>query len=166
MELNILKEQVDAGLSQREIANKFSCSQGRIKHWLRKYGLKTHRGENPKKEHKCLTCGENDSDKFYIRIKQKCKSCMNKDDIIRKKQYKADAVKKMGGECSKCGYNKCLDALEFHHIDPSKKDPNFNATRYRTWESRKEELSNCILLCANCHREVHYEKRIRIGSGS
>ncbi len=55
-----------------------------------------------------------------------------------------------------CGYNKCLSALEFHHIDPLKKDFNISQFRTTSFESIKKELDKCDLLCANCHREIHY----------
>lgn len=67
------------------------------------------------------------------------------------------AIDSKGGCCSKCGYKKCFSALEFHHIDPSTKKFELNA---RTLLSKsaidvKTELEKCILLCANCHRELH-----------
>ncbi|MEI7999365.1 MAG: hypothetical protein WCH62_07675 [Candidatus Omnitrophota bacterium] len=62
----------------------------------------------------------------------------------------------MGGKCSACGYHKCDDALEFHHLDRSKKDFGISSKGYaRSWQKVKEELDKCLLLCANCHREEH-----------
>lgn len=62
--------------------------------------------------------------------------------------------------CSKCGYNKCFDAIEFHHRDPSKKSYGI-ASRF-AWafnEKNKElllkEIAKCDILCANCHKELH-----------
>ena len=62
----------------------------------------------------------------------------------------------MGGKCSICGYNKCLHALQFHHIDPSKKKFNIssNIGKY-TLQSIQNELKKCIVVCANCHAEIH-----------
>lgn len=66
-------------------------------------------------------------------------------------------VESMGGECQICGYNKSHKALEMHHIDPDQKEKSFGQLiaapqRLEEWFG---ELSKCILLCANCHREVH-----------
>jgi predicted HNH restriction endonuclease len=74
----------------------------------------------------------------------------------RRKQIRQLAIEYKGGECSICSYNKCLKALEFHHLDSSKKDFGISAKGYtRSWMIIKKELDKCILLCANCHREVH-----------
>ena len=61
-----------------------------------------------------------------------------------------------GGKCVRCGYDKCSGALEFHHIDPSQKDFTISNDRAKLEESI-EESKKCILLCANCHRELHAE---------
>lgn len=63
----------------------------------------------------------------------------------------------MGGKCQTCGYAKCQDALEIHHIDPSEKDFSFGMFRAspRSLLLLIDELKKCVLLCANCHREVH-----------
>lgn len=61
-----------------------------------------------------------------------------------------------GNQCQCCGYNACLDALEFHHFDSSQKDFSIAAKGYtRSWDKVKTELDKCVLVCANCHREIH-----------
>jgi hypothetical protein len=61
--------------------------------------------------------------------------------------------------CQVCGYNKCTGALEFHHLDRNQKDLGI-AKAIRMWGTEKltEEINKCILLCANCHREAHYNQ--------
>lgn len=61
----------------------------------------------------------------------------------------------MGECCQICGYNRCSSALEFHHLDPTTKERNLSKNWPYSWERFKEELKKCILLCSNCHREVH-----------
>ena len=74
----------------------------------------------------------------------------------RRKKVRAMAVAHKGGRCEKCGYDRCIDALEFHHMDPSRKDFSISSKGYtRSWEKVKEELDKCMILCANCHRELH-----------
>jgi hypothetical protein len=70
-------------------------------------------------------------------------------------------VESMGGQCQCCGYSKCSKALAFHHIDPTQKDIGFGDTRAnpKSWLKLVEELRKCILLCHNCHSEVHAEVR-------
>lgn len=66
------------------------------------------------------------------------------------------AVEYKGGQCENCGYNRCFEALEFHHKDPSQKDFGISSKGYtRSWNKVKEELDKCIMFCANCHRELH-----------
>lgn len=62
----------------------------------------------------------------------------------------------MGGKCVCCGYNTHYSALELHHIDPSKKKFNIGGIRANavSWSTIVQELKKCVLLCANCHREV------------
>ena len=66
-------------------------------------------------------------------------------------------VQAMGGKCQCCGYNKCNNSLAFHHLDPSKKDMGFGETRAnpKQWSVLVEELRKCILVCNNCHGEIH-----------
>lgn len=66
-------------------------------------------------------------------------------------------VKAMGGKCQCCGYDSCNNSLSFHHIDPSKKDMGFSETRAnpKQWINIVEELRKCILVCNNCHGEIH-----------
>ena len=66
-------------------------------------------------------------------------------------------IQSMGGCCQICKYNKCSGALDLHHIDPTQKDINMSKIRANcaSWEIIVKELRKCILLCANCHREVH-----------
>ena len=64
----------------------------------------------------------------------------------------------MGGCCQICNYNRCIGALEFHHIDPKTKEFGIylHTRNPLGWDKIKSELAKCILLCSNCHREVHY----------
>ncbi|AEW47723.1 putative HNH endonuclease 2 [Bacillus phage BCU4] len=64
------------------------------------------------------------------------------------------AIEYKGGKCSICGYDRCRWALEFHHINPEDKEFGISDGNTRSWDKVKVELDKCILLCANCHREV------------
>ncbi len=74
----------------------------------------------------------------------------------RRKKLRDMARTYKGGKCAICGYNKCDRALSFHHTDPSKKDFGLSARGLtRSWEKIQQELDKCILVCANCHMEIH-----------
>lgn len=61
----------------------------------------------------------------------------------------------MGSKCCICGYDKCNSALEFHHLDPNEKDFTLGANTNISFARANEEIKKCILVCANCHREIH-----------
>ena len=83
-----------------------------------------------------------------------------KSEIVMKAQRrkKIFAVEQFGGKCQICGYNKCINALEFHHIDKKTKEesPSYIIMRW-SWEKARKELEKCILVCSNCHQEIHYK---------
>lgn len=84
-----------------------------------------------------------------------CNSCKtNKQRWNRKKM----AIEYKGGKCCRCGYDKCEQALNFHHIDPATKTFSLSSNHCRSWESVKKELDKCVLLCANCHAETHNQQ--------
>lgn len=65
------------------------------------------------------------------------------------------AIEYKGGRCKICGYSKYSGALELHHINKSDKSFGIGDKGYtRSWDKIKQELEKCVLLCANCHREV------------
>ncbi len=73
----------------------------------------------------------------------------------RRKKIKLLSIEYKGGKCQLCGYNRCAGALELHHLRKSEKSFGIGDKGYtRSWEKVRAELDKCILLCANCHREV------------
>ena len=76
---------------------------------------------------------------------------------IKRRAVKKALVKYKGGKCKICGYNKCMRALEFHHLDPSKKDFHPSKCLTKSMSLLKEEADKCILVCSNCHAEIHDE---------
>lgn len=75
---------------------------------------------------------------------------------LLRRSMKIQAVKLLGGKCSVCGYNKCIDALEFHHKDPKQKEFRLGSGNTMSWKEYKKELEKCILVCSNCHKEIHF----------
>lgn len=112
---------------------------------------------------KCPMCQmEKPIDEFYKRREHTrkqfsayCKICTNNMSIERQRNIKQKAIDYKGGCCQICGYNKHNGALEFHHKDPAKKDFNLGHAKMYSFEKIKPELDKCILVCSNCHREIH-----------
>jgi len=87
----------------------------------------------------------------------RCKKCAVDSVQKRRDKLKLLAVNYKGGKCQnpKCGYNKYVGALEFHHMFDDKEFGISQRGHTKSWDNLKNELNKCILLCSNCHREVH-----------
>ena len=166
MDKQTLEQLIAQGKLSREIAVELNTSQSTITYWLKKYKLKTNYNQNNKiinDQKICLSCNINKpiaeyhfktKDKKYL--SNKCKVCFNNDEKKRLRQIKQECLDYKGNECSNCGYNKCAAALDFHHLDPNQKDFEISRVKNKTITNIvKQELDKCIVLCANCHREVH-----------
>ena len=74
----------------------------------------------------------------------------------RRRKLKRMVVEYKGGICQLCGYSNFYGALDLHHTGDSPKSFGIAAGGFsRSWDSIKKEADKCVLLCANCHREVH-----------
>ena len=74
----------------------------------------------------------------------------------RRRKLKTMLVEYKGGKCKICGYKKTHWALDLHHIDASKKEFGLSVRGLtRSLDKLKKEADKCILVCANCHREIH-----------
>jgi len=86
------------------------------------------------------------------------KELINKRDTLSKRDRKAyfDAIRLELG-CQVCGYNRCVNSLVFHHKDESLKTAKPHHMHRHKWSYARidEELTNCMVLCANCHQEHH-----------
>jgi len=110
------------------------------------------------KKYKCYGCGE----MFYAnegRLRENvdfiCKSCRRKERIKSKSNAKKfKYLVKEGHICPICGYSGCPDAFDFHHVFSDDKSFEINSTRSIT--GYIGEMVKCVLVCANCHREIHF----------
>ncbi len=76
--------------------------------------------------------------------------------IEYRRKAKLKAVEYLGGKCVKCGYDKCVAALHFHHKDKKDKEFKISDGLIRAWNLVVKELDKCELVCANCHAEEHW----------
>jgi hypothetical protein len=108
----------------------------------------------------CSRCLQNKpSEAFYRgrngRLRSWCNQCTSNTGTQRQKEKKLQAITYKGGKCQKCGYDRCKDSLQFHHLDPKKKEFRIATGRGKSWAKLKVELDKCLLVCANCHGEIH-----------
>lgn len=82
--------------------------------------------------------------------------------VKRRKKVRAMAIAYKGGKCQRCGYSKCDEALEFHHVKGEKKFGISQKGYTRSWVKVRAELDKCKMLCANCHREIHAKLDARL----
>lgn len=152
------------GRSRADIAKILGANKSVVNHRLIAYGIKTlgkpgcKVGSLPRR---CRFCGETDPTKFPTNrrlVYSICMVCRNKKYRLRNKRKREAAIRWLGGKCSRCGYDKCIGALHFHHRDPAKKDPTWKSLRFKALEKIEAEIAKCDLLCANCHAEEHWGK--------
>lgn len=88
----------------------------------------------------------------------RCMKCSSDAVTKRRRKLKQFCIDYKGGSCSICGYSKCNSALEFHHLNPNEKDFSISKDIHTKSENDlKTELDKCILVCRNCHAEIHNE---------
>ena len=84
--------------------------------------------------------------------------------VEARRRTKQRAVELFGGRCAGCGRLVPVAAFEFHHREAGTKEFAISADGIpRRWERIVAELGKCVLLCANCHREVHAGARVLPG---
>lgn len=153
--------QCDCGNPELKLVQTTHLTRGLIKSCgcIPKFGNKEYTNEL----RKCLICGKEFRPNVATRLY--CFDCVpigldgGEAQKRKKRVIKQFLVDYKGGKCERCGYDKSLAALQFHHLDPSQKDfelahINLNSSIY-TMDEIKKELDKCILLCANCHAEEH-----------
>ena len=98
------------------------------------------------------------TDYVYVQSEKRyrCVKCRSAAVQKRRNKTKEILIEYKGEKCEICGYNKSLSALEFHHLNANEKDFGISEKGYtRSIDKNKEEVDKCILVCANCHREIH-----------
>jgi transposase-like protein len=159
---------VQSGMTIAEIAAEVGRSKATVRHWLKRFGLRTKNGRGTRhpgvtKAAKnagllrmtrvCPTHGETE---FVLEGcgYYRCKRCRMDRVLRHRRTVKARLVDEAGGRCSLCGYDHALSALHFHHLDPSTKRLELSRSISLSIEALREEARKCILLCSNCHAEV------------
>jgi transposase len=158
----LLEQLASDGATLREIAAALDRSTATVRHWLERWGIERHDRRRTSlpldaprdREMACprhgMTCFRLDHRRSY-----RCLRCRQEQVAERRRRIKRVLVAEAGGKCSICGYDRCIAALQFHHLDPSAKSFTLSSKGVtRGIERAREEARKCILLCANCHAEV------------
>jgi transposase len=162
LERSQLEALIERDMSISEIASAVDRSKATVRHWLREYGLRTTRSAmrqagaaRPRRmERSCRHHGET---LFQLRREggYRCLKCRSEAVAKRRRRIKQLLVEEAGGACRICGYDRCIAALEFHHVAPA--DKRFSLSERgvaRSLARARQEAAKCILLCSNCHVEV------------
>ena len=104
----------------------------------------------------CRECSNARSKQYYASNSEHHKKVIaQRNRCIRKNnRSKLDAFKVQG--CSLCN-EKDVCCLDFHHVSEDKDYAVSNMVGL-SWKKILEEISKCILVCANCHRKLHAGK--------
>jgi hypothetical protein len=93
--------------------------------------------------------------KKYVKTTERQKTITNSESVILwRKRTKIKLIEYKGGRCEICGYDKCMRALSFHHKNPNEKDFSISG-KSLSFEKLKGEVDKCMLVCSNCHSEIH-----------
>lgn len=102
-----------------------------------------------------------------------CQTCHNKQFDPKQKartaretsrRNKQTAIELFGGKCQKCGGVFHPVCFEFHHIDETQKKRNPSHLLKYNFEYAMDELSNCMLVCSNCHKLIHFEYKMGVNN--
>jgi transposase len=157
-----LEEFVGRGWSTRQIAEAVNRSQATVRHWLREYGLTTDAAKRHyvyagQEQRMTLECPHHGMTEFQRRRGggYRCLKCRSEAVTRRRRRVKQVLVEEAGGKCQACGYNRCVGALHFHHVDSAGKRFGLSHRGVaRSLAEARGEAEKCVLLCSNCHVEV------------
>jgi transposase len=160
---------VEDGMSIAQIAAEVDRSKATVRHWLRRYGLKTWSPSGSRRAHEShaareaglreatMACASHGETGFVVdgRGYYRCRKCRAEAVSRRRRKVKEILVAEAGGRCCRCGYATTMRGLHFHHLDPAQKRLELNAKGVTlSIETLRAEARKCVLLCSNCHSEV------------
>jgi transposase-like protein len=169
LEREELEVMIESGLTIAEIAAEVGRSKATVRHWMRRYGLRTQNGVGTRRPGVAksardagrlsitMTCPRHGETEFVIegRGYYRCKRCRAECVVRHRQKMKAILVEEAGGRCVICGYARHLQVLQFHHVEPSKKRLALSGQGVTySLAGLRAEAKKCVLLCANCHVEV------------
>ncbi len=171
---------VGEGLSIAQIAARLDRSKATVRHWLRRYGMRTWSPSGSRRKAESqqarvdglreapMACARHGETGFVLdgRGYYRCRKCRAEAVSRRRRKVKSILVQEAGGACCICGYAEAMRALHFHHVDPAQKRLELNAKGVAlSLDTLRAEARKCVLLCSNCHAEVE-EGRVSLPAGT
>ena len=150
---NVFPNWVVIGGKKRNLQNRKFCLECSP---FGKHNTKTLNSKvKPLEDSRCV-CGRCKREWIYNRkrggTKTYCPACYLR---VRFNVVKQRAVAYKGGKCVLCGYDRFIGALEFHHVEPEKKEFFIGKGYCFSWKKLVKELDKCVLVCSRCHNEIH-----------
>jgi transposase len=160
-----LEELASAGATLREMAADLERSIATVRHWLRAWDIERVRTRSARRppdpataaRDAVMACSRHGQTVFRLDSRGTYRCCRCRQDRVtqRRREIKRILVDEAGGCCAQCGYDRCIAALQFHHVDrASKAFALANEGVTRSLARARAEAAKCVLLCANCHAEV------------
>jgi len=154
-----------------EIAGALNRSPASVRYWLGKYGLRTSGRPAPRslarlssrrkdgRRQVTAVCPTHGEGVFVIENsgRVRCRQCRMERVSVRRRKVKRLLLEEAGARCSRCGYDRFVGALHFHHVDATLK--RFGVSQKGATfgiDAVRREASKCVVLCASCHAEVEH----------
>jgi predicted Zn-ribbon and HTH transcriptional regulator len=166
MDRDELSARVTRGATLAQIAAEAGVHHTTVRRWLIQHGLSTERmslneaaraARSEDSETLLRTCRHHGAIDHTrdVRGSYRCPRCNVERVVRRRRTVKSVLVERAGGRCAICGYDRCIRALSFHHVDPTTKQFGLALRGVtRSLDRALSEAAKCVLLCANCHMEV------------
>jgi DNA-binding transcriptional MerR regulator len=158
----LLESLAGDGATLREMAAALDRSIATVRHWLERWGIERVDGRRSQLSPDApseveMSCPRHGVTRFRLdhRRSYRCLLCRQEQVAERRRRIKRILVAEAGGRCHNCGYDRCIAALQFHHLDPGTKSFALSSKGItRSLERARQEARKCVLLCANCHAEI------------
>lgn len=152
---------VEEEISLREIAERLGRSVTVVRYWIDRYEI-PRKGRLPRvipggSKRERMECRKHGLTEFVLegRGSYRCVRCRVEAVARRRRRVKRTLVEEAGGCCAICGYSRCQQALQFHHLNPATKRFQLGQSGHsRSLARARAEAGKCVLLCAICHAEV------------
>lgn len=166
-----LEPLIEHGATLQEIADHLGRRVSTVRRWIDRLGLASPQAVRRRKRALAIAnrervvtshCDRHGATVFVVdkRGRLRCRKCRMEAVAEWRRRTKAKLVLEAGGKCQLCGYDRCLAALEFHHIEPGTKSFGLSVRGVtRSIEKLRAEAAKCALLCSNCHAEVEVGRR-------